>query len=321
MIEWLKGYLVFSKKERTGVIALLVLIFSIWLLPGLFGKPEQLQDELLLKADSARKTTGEADAGTNGGLVKTFRLFPFDPNLASNADWELLGVRPKTIATIRKYLDKGGKFRQPEDLLKIYGLRKDEVERLMPFVRIEQVVEQDRKQRAYRANNFRVQRGYETKAYPASYSSESKWKAGPSERRYQRPARRPVDINLADSMEFEALPGIGPKLAARIIRFREACGGFYSVKQVAEIYGISDTLFLSLQPLLLLQSSHVRKISINGWNVDSLAMHPYIQRHEAKAIVQYRHQHGRFQNLEDLSRVTILSTGWLEKISFYLDFD
>lgn len=321
MIEWLKGYLIFSRKERTGVIALLVLIFSIWLLPEFFGKPEQMQEELLLKADSAHNKMGEAGAGSNGGVVKTFRLFPFDPNLVSNADWELLGVRPKTIATIRNYLDKGGRFRQPQDLMKIYGLRKDEVERLMPFVRIDQGVGQDRKRKGYDAYIPRRPSGFENKTYPAAYRSTPPWKSAPGYQRYERPARKAVDINLADSSEFEALPGIGPKLASRIIRFRNACGGFHSVEQVAGIYGISDTLFLSLRPWLLLQPFNIKKISINGWDADSLAMHPYIQRHEARAIVQFRHQHGRFQNLEDLSKVTILSTEWLEKIRFYLDFE
>jgi DNA uptake protein ComE-like DNA-binding protein len=44
-----------------------------------------------------------------------------------------------------------------------------------------------------------------------------------------------VDINSADTSAFIALPGIGSKLAARIVNFRDKLGGFYSIEQVKNI--------------------------------------------------------------------------------------
>ena len=64
-------------------------------------------------------------------------LFYFDPNTISESGWKKLGLRDKTIQTIEKYLNKGGHFYKPEDLQKIYGLHKDEYERLGPYVKIE----------------------------------------------------------------------------------------------------------------------------------------------------------------------------------------
>lgn len=344
MIEWLRGYLVFSRKERTGVLALLVMIGSVWLLPRFFSKPERLGEELLLRADSAYEVLSKAGTNAEGvGVVKTFRLFPFDPNLANDADWEMLGVRPKTVTTIRNYLNRGGRFRHPGDLMKIYGLRKDEAERLMSFVRIKPQSAAGSNSGGYPkyvsgrpSGNSKYVSGaqsgypkyvpqtspeYKTKAYRVFNSSTPDWKSGSFPKSYERTTRKIVEINEADSSAFESLPGIGPKLASRIIRFRNACGGFYSVDQVAGIYGISDTLFLILKPLLSLQQADVKKIYINVWEADSLAMHPYIQRHEAKAIVNFRKQHGRFQTVEDLSKVTILTNEWVEKIRYYLSFD
>ncbi len=37
-------------------------------------------------------------------------MFYFDPNTLDEAGWQRLGVRDKTIATIKNYLSKGGKF-------------------------------------------------------------------------------------------------------------------------------------------------------------------------------------------------------------------
>jgi DNA uptake protein ComE-like DNA-binding protein len=327
MMEWLRGYLVFSKKERTGVFALLMLIFSVWLLPGFFGRPARLSEAMLLKADSAHELLSKA--GSSGDVVvKTFRLFPFDPNLVTDADWETLGVRSKTIMTIRKYLNSGGRFRRPEDLMRIYGLRKDEAERLIPFVRIQQEADPEGKPTAFarypsRASSRSEPRPYKpfaTQSYRSYYSTGAS-RSGSNRGGQVRAAVKIVDINEADSSIFESLPGIGPRLASRIIRFRNACGGFYSVDQVSEIYGISDTLFLTLKPLLALHQQQVKKIFINDWDADSLAMHPYIQRHEAKAIVNFRKQHGRFERVEDLAKVSILTNEWLGKLSYYLSFE
>lgn len=49
-----------------------------------------------------------------------------------------------------------------------------------------------------------------------------------------------VEINTADSAMFEHLRGIGPTLAKRIVAYRSALGGFVSVNQIAEVWGLSQ---------------------------------------------------------------------------------
>jgi competence protein ComEA len=48
----------------------------------------------------------------------------------------------------------------------------------------------------------------------------------------------PVDINQAGVADLQALPGVGPALAERIVAYREAQGPFQSVDQLAEVKGI-----------------------------------------------------------------------------------
>lgn len=293
-------------------MALLVLIFSVWLIPEFFGKPEPMPELVRLKADAAGQ--GLADQGQ---VVKTFRLFSFDPNALADSGWAELGLRERTISTIRKYLSRGGMFREPADLLKIYGLRKDEAERLMPYVRIQKVQPKRNASVGYMRQAWRQDgQAGAARSFYASMPARP-W----ASRTENHPARRIMDINTADSADFERLPGIGPTLAARIIRFRNACGGFYSVNQVSEIYGISDTLFLAIRPRLILSEPEVRKVNINDWDEDSLARHPYIQRHEARAIAKFRKQHGRFQTEEDLLKLTMITPAWLDKMRNYLSFE
>ncbi len=132
---------------------------------------------------------------------------------------------------------------------------------------------------------------------------------------------RDIDINTADTGLFIALPGIGEKLAGRIIQFREKLGGFYKIEQLSEVYGLQDSVFRLIRPYLLLRDSGLRKIQINSAGFDTLNEHPYIQFAEARAIVQYRKQHGSFNNISDLLKINILSHEWIEKAGPYLAFD
>ncbi|MEJ0079640.1 MAG: helix-hairpin-helix domain-containing protein [Puia sp.] len=72
-----------------------------------------------------------------------------------------------------------------------------------------------------------------------------------------------TDVNLADSIAWSNLPGIGEKLASRIIHFREKLGGFYQLDQVAETYGLPDTTFQKIKPYLRIHSVPLHQIDIN----------------------------------------------------------
>ncbi|MBM3922533.1 MAG: helix-hairpin-helix domain-containing protein [Sphingomonadales bacterium] len=142
---------------------------------------------------------------------------------------------------------------------------------------------------------------------------------------FKRQARSydPTFLNSADSADLEKLPGIGPVLASRIIRYRNKLGGFYEKAQLREVYGISDSLFSLLQPLLLLTSSNalIRTIDINHICFDSLRQHPYLRWEKARAIIRYREANGPFRSEKDLRNIWTLDSLTLAKILPYILFD
>ncbi|MCI0478893.1 MAG: helix-hairpin-helix domain-containing protein [Anaerolineales bacterium] len=63
-------------------------------------------------------------------------------------------------------------------------------------------------------------------------------------------AQTKLNLNTATLEELDALPGIGPALAQRILDYRNEHGGFKSVEELKEVRGIGDTLFGELKDLV-----------------------------------------------------------------------
>lgn len=225
-------------------------------------------------------------------------LFYFDPNLISTSDWKRLGLRDKTIKTIENYLSKGGHFYKPGDLQKIYGLHVDEYERLRPYIKIESSSSKPNDNFASSKSKDEVQAA---KNYAARYSI--------------------IDVNIADTTAFISLPGIGSKLAARIVTFREKLGGFYSLEQIGETYGLPDSTFQKMKQYLKLDNPSVKKININTASIDEMKSHPYIKYSIANPIVAYRNEHGAFSKVEDIKKVMAVTEEIYKKVAPYLSID
>lgn len=307
--KFISDYLSFTKKERTGIILLLVLILFFSLLPFFYSRfihekhadaaafKKDIASLRLKQPDSIKKYTSSAfeDNNYNNHYPPAdnsgFRgeLFYFNPNTASIADWKKLGIRDKTIATIQKYISKGGRFYKPEDIGKIWGLHPDEVQHLLPYVQIPS------KEERYPKNNTAAKFFDKTKTIPAV-----------------------IDINNADTSVLIALPGIGSKLAQRIINFRDKLGGFYAVQQVTETFGLPDSTFQKIKTRLAINGKTVKQININTASLDELKVHPYIRYTIANAIVQYRSQHGNFTSVAVIKNIMLISDDLFNKLEPYL---
>lgn len=324
----IKEYFSFTKKERIGVIVLVFLIIVIFLIPYLLPKEKEeinkaeweqfkSQSAQLLKAEESSKTfsghpdepyAASKDSRSNQqkymgefnkfGGVKS-ELFYFDPNTLAEKGWERLGLRSKTISTIQNYLSKGGRFRRSDDLGKIYGLQKNELERLLPYVKIQGPVIGREKN----INSQVFHKNYLPYSQPAEYHTTS---------------ISIVDLNAADTAQLIALPGIGSKLATRIIHFREKLGAFYSIDQLLDVYGLPDSTFQNLRSRLTVSEKTLRMVNINTADVNELKQLPYFQWNAARAVVEFRNQHGDYKSLDELLQIELLTAEMLKKMAPYL---
>ena len=312
-----QSYFYLARKDRRGAIFLFAIILLICMVPFLyvFFFNVQITEETQFDASLATLRTKQAQTRqqkvyktketdyrpydhpssssyTRYASKTKGALFIFDPNSISAEGWKKLGLRDKTIATILNFRSKGGRFRQPEDIKKIWGLFPDEAERLLPFIQI--------------APGEQAKQTYIPSAPPYS-----KGPAGI----YAR--AKIVDANIADSSALIALPGIGSKLSQRIINFRDRLGGFYSVEQVKETFGLPDSVYQKIKPMLQV-SGVVKQLNVNSASADELKLHPYIKYHLANALVEYRKQHGNYQSLEEIKKIMILTDEIYQKLHPYL---
>lgn len=65
-----------------------------------------------------------------------------------------------------------------------------------------------------------------------------------------------LNINTATKDELQALPGIGPVLADRIIAFREEHGNFTSISQLTQVEGIGQERLITILEYIIAEESH-----------------------------------------------------------------
>ncbi|GGF19922.1 ComEA family DNA-binding protein [Echinicola rosea] len=140
---------------------------------------------------------------------------------------------------------------------------------------------------------------------------------------YQRkkPVLNKMDFAEADSVVLQVVPGIGPTLAARIVKFRERLGGLHRQEQLLDVYGLKVDVAKRVFEYFTFTPSIDRQLSLNAAEPQDLAAHPYIRYGEAKVIVAYRDQHGKYKQVDDLLQIKILSKDWLDRVRPYLLLD
>lgn len=311
--DW-KSYLHFSKQERRLIWGIIIVIAGATA-ASIFWKPkgetsatrrfEQFfTDSAANIASWETKYNSRADSSRD--IAETGSLFAFDPNTLDENGWRKLGLPERNIRTIINYRNKGGKFRQPEDIKKIYGVSEAAAEKLIPYVRIEG------------SGHPYFSGGYQQN-YSSNYTNN-----------YAKKTPKPIDINTATEDDWKSLPGIGDVLSKRIVKYRNVKGGFKNIDEVAKTYGISDSEFAVIRPYLTMsenvspaaapqtpaaQAVPQPKININTATEAEMRASRAIPYSVIKVIIIYREQHGGFKSVEELKKIPFVTDEMYNKMS------
>jgi competence ComEA-like helix-hairpin-helix protein len=135
------------------------------------------------------------------------------------------------------------------------------------------------------------------------------------------PKRYIIDINTSDSATLVRLPGIGPVLSARIIKYRHLLGGYASIEQLKEVYGLPIETFEKIRSRVFADSTVVEKININSAGYKELSRLPYFEKYEVTAILKYRELKGRINWITDLTENKLITVEKAKKVGPYLKYE
>lgn len=150
------------------------------------------------------------------------------------------------------------------------------------------------------------------------YKTDTQRKAGVSN---VKARRKVIELNSSDTTLLKTLPGIGPVLSARIIKYRNLLGGFFSVDQLREVYGLSGETFDLIKDRVSVDQALVRQIKINSAGYRELIRLPYLKNFEVTAILKYRELKGRIERLSDLTDNKIITPEKAAIAGQYLSFE
>lgn len=213
--------------------------------------------------------------------MTTRKLFYFDPNTASDSIFLCLGITEKQIRTIRNYQNKGGYFNTAADWLKMYSLSESQKRELLPYIKVE----------------------------------KQAWSASTTGISLTEPL---IELNGTDSVELMKLPGIGTKLSKRIIKYRDLLGGYYTMDQLREVYGLNEQTIGLINRRIKVDSTKVQKIDLNFSDRYELSRHPYIGKDNALLIINFRTKYGNITDPSVLKDSMILKGKDYERLKPYL---
>ena len=295
--KWIRNVFGFSGNEINGFLILIPLMLALVLSEPAYRR------WVVTKSKSYREDARKLDslvAIWEKGQPESPELpvsgkishFAFDPNTATLEDLLRLGFPTTSANRIAAYRRKGGVFRVKSDLMKIYGLDSTLYKQLYDYITLPT-------RRLVHASPRKSQ----AKPEPISAGTEE----------------IDFDINTADTSVLKTIYGIGPTLAARIVKFRDAVGGFISTRQLNEVYGLDSAVVKHLLARSFIKPDFIpKKIDINSADEKTLSHHPYISFKMARAIVNYRYQHGDFIDPSDIKKLAALKPEEVERLLPYL---
>lgn len=304
----------YSKADRRAIILLSAVALICVLGVVLFGSQDTGEEpETVRKADSERTRESHRQKQGNDSAVGTGQqadptVSVFDPNTADSLTLIGTGLKPWQVRSFLRYRNAGAVFREPMDIARVYCLDDDDIDRLLPMVRIA-----DRFKR--RRTKYPIGQKKEENNSPdtgtnrGNSTSTKTYQSG----KFTSPTK--VDVNTADTTLLQRIPGIGANIARWIVQRREKLGGFHSTAQLMEVKYVSADMLEWFEV-----ATDVRRRDLDEMTFSQMVSFPYIGYEKAKAISNYTRLYGPFKDIDALRSSGIFTEEELTRLRPYLNF-
>ena len=211
--------------------------------------------------------------------MKKDTIYPFNPNLLSAWHAYRLDLPKSLVDTIQSRVARKRYFQTAQEFKKFTGITDQKWQEIKPLLR-----------------------------FPKWENEQEK-----------RTKRRKKQINAATAQDLQAVYGIGPVLAARILSSRQELNGFLVRDQLQDIWGIDMSTLTNLWESFSLDSVPNHSIDINTATLSELARNPYISAGLASRIVAYRTFHEEKISWNSIADKFELDSTRIARIALYLN--
>jgi DNA uptake protein ComE-like DNA-binding protein len=290
----IQTYFKFSKEQCAGIFCLFVIIISLQLVYYFVDFTR------VTKEDPAKQKWLSLQSGLDSmkrsAEIRTPKIYLFNPNFITDYKGYKLGMSVKEIDRLLAFRKKNKFVNSAEEFQDITKVSDSLLHKIAPFFKFPDWVNNKKE-----SNKFKK---YTNSAFA------------------QKEKIVVVDMNRATKEDLIKIYGIGEAISLRILKQKEALGGFVSMEQMQDVWGLSSEVIENLNAhFKIITLPEFKKIDINNASLKELSQFYYFRYALAKEIVTYRSMKGDFNNIEDLTKIKGFPVDKAKIIDLYLDFD
>lgn len=297
----------FTSGQRKGIISLIVLIIIVQLVWFVIGQNKHSATITSAEAKAWLAHQPEIDALKAKSDSTPHRIYPFNPNFISDYKGYTLGMTPLQIDKLQVFRAKGEWVNSAADFKKVTGVSDSLLAVISPYFKFPDWVT-----KKYAENN---NSGHQANTYNKEFSKKNEYT------QKTQPVIKQKDINSASQEDLEAVYGIGPAFARKILKRRTDLGAFVSMEQMEEFTEFSPEAIAGLKKTFNIGASPaVTSININTASLQQLSRFPYFNRDIGKAIITQRSMNGKINNFDELIKINDIFLVKSKIITLYLEY-
>lgn len=281
----MKSHFRFNKQERSGIFFLLLLIVIVQGIYLLLREIPSNASRFALNTEEQKVLDSLKSIPDQGD---TFKMYPFNPNFMTDYKGYRLGLSPEELDRLNGFRASGKFVNSASEFQKVTQIPDSLLQAISPYFKFPEWKKR-------------------------SYSSPSR----PQQKLTGKGEIR--DLNKATIDNLKEIYGIGDKLSARIVKFRDRLGGFLVDEQLYDVYGLeTEVANRVLKTYQVLQVPDIQKIDVNRATAQDLSRLIYINLKLANEIVAHRELNGPYKSLDDLAQVQSFPKERIGRIKLYL---
>jgi len=292
----------FNTNERKGVLGLLLIIVSLQLLYFFIDFSPEKENTISIESAEIQAFQHEIDSLKQLKIEQNKpRIYPFNPSFITDYKGYKLGMSKLEIDRLLAHRKAGKYINSPKEFQQITKISDSLLSVLEPNFKFPDWVN------AKRNKKYSKKENYSTEAVKNTFTNNE---MNISEKQ---------DLNTATTEQFQKIYGIGVKLAARIIKYREVLQGYSFDDQLYEVWYLDkEVADRALQRFTVIEKPEINKIDINSASFKEVLHLPYIDYDLTKKIFEYRDELAEYQSLEELKNIADFPLEKFDRISLYL---